>query len=404
MADVVVDDHLEWIRERLAASGVDPTNSPETIMRIIDEAIDVLSGPLSVAEREDLAQTLQAAILGLGPLQPLLDDPSVEEIWLNSPSRVFVARNGVPELTTVILSDQEVRDLVERMLHHSGRRLDLSSPFVDAMLSGGERLHAVIPPVTAGHWSVNIRKHVQKARSLADLVEVGMASSAMAAFLRASVVAGLSIVVSGATQAGKTTLLRALLGEVPRTRRVISCEEVFELGLSNRDCVSLQTRPGNFEGRGEVTLRDLVRETLRMRPECLVVGEVRGAEALDLLLALNAGVPGMATVHANSAKEALSKLTMLPLLAGENVRSDFVVPTLASSVDLVCHVDRDSSGRRRVTQILYLPGRVEADRIETSLLWAFDGVRTKRASGSADLYARFAAAGVDLSSFAGAES
>lgn len=265
MADEAIDDHLDWIRERLAAGGVDPATSPETIDRIIDDAIDMLSGPMSVPEREDLARSLQAAIVGLGPLQPLLDDPSVEEIWLNSPSRVFVARNGVPELTTVILSDQEVRDLVERMLHHSGRRLDLSSPFVDAMLSGGERLHAVIPPVTAGHWSVNIRKHVQRARSLADLVEAGMASSAMAAFLRASVVAGLSIAVSGATQAGKTTLLRALLGEVPRTRRVISCEEVFELGLSNRDCVSLQTRPGNLEGRGEVTLRDLVRETLLVR-------------------------------------------------------------------------------------------------------------------------------------------
>ncbi|MDY5505598.1 MAG: CpaF family protein, partial [Schaalia hyovaginalis] len=154
MADEAIDDHLDWIRERLAAGGVDPATSPETIDRIIDDAIDMLSGPMSVPEREDLARSLQAAIVGLGPLQPLLDDPSVEEIWLNSPSRVFVARNGVPELTTVILSDQEVRDLVERMLHHSGRRLDLSSPFVDAMLSGGERLHAVIPPVTAGHWSV----------------------------------------------------------------------------------------------------------------------------------------------------------------------------------------------------------------------------------------------------------
>lgn len=389
-------DHAEWIRERLASGGLDPAASSEAVSGIVDEAIDLLSPPMSQQAREDLARELLAEVVGLGPLQPLLDAPDVEEIWLNSPERVFVARNGVPELTTVILSDQQVRDLVERMLHHSGRRLDLSSPFVDAMLRGGERLHVVIPPVAGRHWSVNIRKHVQRARSLDDLVRAGMLAQSMADFLRASVAAGLSLVVSGATQAGKTTLLRALVSEVPRTRRVISCEEVFELGLTNRDCVSLQTRPGNIEGRGEVTLRDLVRETLRMRPECLIVGEVRGPEALDLLLALNAGVPGMATVHANSAREALSKLTMLPLLAGENVTTSFVVPTLASSVDLVCHVERDERGRRRLAEILHLPGRVEGDRIEVSELWAFDGVHPRRGGGSVELHERFARAGYDL--------
>lgn len=396
MADPSHADHAEWIRERLSAGGIDAASSKEAITGIIDEAIDLFSAPMSQQARSELAEELRAEIIGVGPLQPLLEDPEVEEIWLNSPQRVFVARNGIPELTTVILTDQQVRDLVERMLHHSGRRLDLSSPFVDAMLQSGERLHVVIPPVAQRHWSVNIRKHVQRSRSLGDLVRVGMLSQSMAGFLRAGVASGLSIIVSGATQAGKTTLLRALASEVPRTRRVISCEEVFEIGLTNRDCVSLQTRPSNIEGRGEITLRDLVRETLRMRPECLIVGEVRGPEALDLLLALNAGVPGMATVHANSAREALSKLSMLPLLAGENVTTTFVVPTLASSVDLVCHVERDEYGRRILSEILHLPGRVEDERIEVSQLWNFDGTRASRGTGSVELHERFARAGYDL--------
>ena len=388
--------HAAWIRERLARRGIDPQTQTEATTALVEEAIDRLSEPLAPAERAERVRELMSEIAGLGPIQALLDDPDVEEIWINSASRVFAARGGVSELTTVILGDQEVRDLVERMLHHSGRRLDLSQPFVDATLRGGERLHVVIPPVTGRHWSINIRKHVQRARSLADLVRVGMVPEPMAQFLRASVASGLSIVVSGATQAGKTTLLRALAGELPRSRRVISCEEVFELGLTNWDCASLQTRPGNIEDRGEITLRDLVRETLRMRPECIIVGEVRGPEALDLLLALNAGVPGMATVHANSAREALDKLTVLPLLAGENVTTSFVVPTLASSVDLVCHVERDASGVRRLSEILALPGRAEGDRIEASELWTFDGAGVHRGAGGLDMHERFAAAGFDL--------
>ncbi|MDC4233797.1 Flp pilus assembly complex ATPase component TadA [Actinomyces sp. B33] len=391
------DAHVAWIRDRLASRGIDPFSQADATAALVDESIDALSDPLTPLEREERFAALVAEVSGLGPIQPLLDDPTVEEIWINSSSRVFAARGGVAELTTVILTDQQVRDLVERMLHHSGRRLDLSQPFVDATLRGGERLHVVIPPVTGRHWSVNIRKHVQRARTLADLVDAGMVPRPMADFLKAAVASGLSVLVSGATQAGKTTLLRALAGELPRPRRVISCEEVFELGLTNWDCVALQTRPGNIEGRGEITLRDLVRETLRMRPECLIVGEVRGPEALDMLLALNAGVPGMATVHANSAREALDKLSILPLLAGENVTSGFVVPTLASSIDLVCHVERSPGGSRRLAEIIALPGRTEGSRIESSDLWSYDGTSVRRGPGGLDLHERFAAAGFDLS-------
>ncbi|WP_051259302.1 CpaF family protein [Schaalia suimastitidis] len=396
MADQWIDQLLPYVREQLARAGIDPFASSEKARYVIEAALDSTGRPLPPDDRTDAVAHLLAEVSGLGPLQALLDDDDIEEIWINAPTRVFVARHGVPELTTIILSDTQVRDLVERMLHFSGRRLDISQPFVDAMLRGGERLHVVIPPVAGTHWSVNIRKHIQQAHSLRDLEAVDMVAPPIARFLRAAVQVGLSIIVSGATQAGKTTLLRALAGEVPRTRRIITCEEVFELGLLHRDCVALQTRPGNLEGRGEVKLRDLVRESLRMRPETLIVGEVRGPEALDLLLALNAGVPGMATVHGNSAKEALSKLTMLPLLAGGNVTTGFVLPTLASSVDLVCHVNRERSGHRRITEVLALPGRVEGESIETSLLWTVDDARIHRGGGTLDAHERFAAAGFDL--------
>lgn len=394
---------LQWVRDEVTARAIDPYEHTETVTRIIEDALD-RSGELYMgAEREEYLASMLAEVAGVGPLQPYLDDPEIEEIWINEPTRVFVARGGSPELTPLILGDQQVRDLVERMLHHSGRRLDLSQPFVDAMLRGGERLHVVIPPVAGRHWSVNIRKHIQRSRSLEDLVAAGMVPPQVGRFLAAAVASGLSILVSGATQAGKTTLLRALTGAIPRNRRVITCEEVFELHLPNRDCVALQTRPGNVEGRGEITLRDLVRETMRMRPEVLVVGEVRGAEALDLLLALNAGVPGMGTIHANSAREALAKLSMLPLLAGENVTSQFVIPTVARSVDLVLHVHRDRSGRRYLREVLSIPGRVEGERIEAAEVWAWDGHELRRGSGGSEWHERFQQAGFDLSTVLGGE-
>ena len=200
------------VREGLAAGGIDAARDPRAVRALIDRAIDTHAPDMLPTQREQVEADLMDDICGLGPLQVLMDDPSVEEIWINSASRVFVARGGVAELTSLILTDEDVRTLVERMLHHSGRRLDLSSPFVDAMLAGGERLHVVIPPVTGQSWSVNIRKHIQRARTLDDLVAVDMVPPPMRDFLAAAVCVGLSVLVSGGTQAGKTTLLRALAG------------------------------------------------------------------------------------------------------------------------------------------------------------------------------------------------
>ncbi|PNI10094.1 pilus assembly protein CpaF [Arthrobacter sp. AFG7.2] len=313
-----------------------------------------------------------------------------------SPNEIFVARNGESELTSLSLTEQQVRDLVERMLKSSGRRLDMSSPFVDAALPDGSRLHVVIPDVTRKHWAVNIRKFVVKASRLDHLVELGTLTPQSARFLGAAVSSGLNILVSGATQAGKTTMLNCLAASIGSRERVITVEEIFELQFPLRDVVGLQCRQPNLEGEGEIPLRRLVKEALRMRPDRLVVGEVREAESLDMLIALNSGLPGMCTVHANSAHDAVTKICTLPLLAGENISSAFVVPTVASCIDLVVHCSRHPNGRREVTEILSLGRRVENGIIESSPVFTMaEGILQARAN-SMPAAEKFSRAGYDV--------
>lgn len=390
------------VRELIRRRGIDPVRDRPGVTALVDEVIadydarSVLGAVPPLVEPGAAHKAVLDAVAGFGPLQVYLDDPDVEEIWINTPQQVFVARHGEAELTTTILTAPQVRELVERMLKVSGRRLDLSSPFVDATLPGGERLHAVIPDVTRTHWVVNIRKYVVRADHLDDLVALGSLPPDAATFLTAAVRAGLNFLVSGATQAGKTTMLNALAGAMPVRERVISCEEVFELRLAARDWVAMQCRQPNLEGAGEIPLRRLVKEALRMRPDRLLVGEVREAEALDLLIALNAGVPAMCTIHANSAREAVTKLCTLPLLAGENVSDRFVVPTVASCVDLVVHLGHDARGRRRVREVLAIPGRTEQGVVETAEIFAWRDDRLVRADGFPPHPERFARIGVDL--------
>lgn len=291
-------------------------------------------------------------------LDALLADPTIEELWVNAPDRIFIARDGMPELTSCVVTSADISLWVERLLMHSQRRLDLSTPFVDATLADGSRLHVAIPDVVQSHWSVNIRKFMTRLNSLSQLVERNVMNQQMAVLLEAAIVSGYNVVVAGGTGTGKTTMLNCLIAAVPESERIITCEEVFELSIQHQDHVALQTRAASLEGTGQVTVRELVRQSLRMRPQRLIVGEVREAESLDLLLALNSGQPGMATVHANSTNEAILKLCTLPLLAGENVTSDFVVPTVAAAVDLIVHVTRDTRGVRRVQEIAATTGKV----------------------------------------------
>lgn len=308
-----------------------------------------------------------------GPLFPFISDESIEEIWINTPERIFIARNGRSELTNLLLTDDEVRNIVERALMWSGRRLDLSQPFVDARLPDGSRLHVAIPEITSEHWAVNIRKHLMRNLQLSDLVNLGVLTTEIADFLRSEVSEGTNILVSGGTQAGKTTLLNSLVSAVPMHERVITVEEVFELKPLLPDVIAMQTRGVNIQGDGEIALRRLIKEALRMRPSRIVVGEVREAEALDLLIALNSGLPGMGTIHANSARDAVLKLQTLPLLAGENISQKFIAPTVSSAIDLIVHVNLDKKGFRRVIEIARLTGRVEGERIEIESVFKWDG-------------------------------
>lgn len=359
------------VRSRLRAEGIDPSIDPEAASRITHaevrrhDDLALARGEALIDDEAACVREVMASLSGFGALQPLLDDPEIEEIWLNGTGHVHVAREGTAERTGLRLDDVAVRDIVERMLQSTGRRVDISQPFVDASLPDGSRLHVAIADVVRGSWAVNIRKFLPKYRSLDALAAQGMMPTDVAELLTTAMNDGRSVIVSGATHAGKTTMLGALLASCAGTQRIVTVEETFELAVEGPDLVSLQGRQASLEGTGEITLRRLVKEALRMRPDRLVVGEVRDAEALDLVLALNTGVPGACTVHANSATEAIEKLTILPLLAGRNIDRAFIAPALAASIDLVVHCVRDRAGRRHVQEIIAPTGDIDEGKVRT---------------------------------------
>ncbi|MFJ2533263.1 CpaF family protein [Microbacterium maritypicum] len=361
----------ERVRSRLRAEGIDPSIDPEAASRITHaevrrhDDLALARGEALIDDEAACVREVMASLSGFGALQPLLDDPEIEEIWLNGSGHVHVAREGTAERTGLRLDDVSVRDLVERMLQSTGRRVDISQPFVDASLPDGSRLHVAIADVVRGSWAVNIRKFLPKYRSLDALAAQGMMPTDVAELLTTAMNDGRSVIVSGATHAGKTTMLGAMLASCAGTQRIVTVEETFELAVEGPDLVSLQGRQASLEGTGEITLRRLVKEALRMRPDRLVVGEVRDAEALDLVLALNTGVPGACTVHANSATEAIEKLTILPLLAGRNIDRAFIAPALAASIDLVVHCVRDRAGRRHVQEIIAPTGDIDEGKVRT---------------------------------------
>ena len=302
-------------------------------------------------------------------INELIQDNTVEEIWINGPGHIFVARNGISELTSVVLSENEIIVLVEQLLRNTGRRLDISHPFVDATLPDGSRLHAVIPDITKKWPAINIRKFGSETPKIEFLVKKRMLNSQIATLLKEIVGKSKNILISGTTGAGKTTFLSSLLNTLPANTRIITCEEVFELKLNSSDWVALQTREMNLESEGEVSLRRLIREALRMRPDRLVLGEVRQAEALDLLIALNSGMSGMATIHANSAREAINKLMLLPLLGGPNIQAEFVKKTVGQVIDFAIHLERNQTGFRQVAEIIEVSNDPIGDNIKINSIY-----------------------------------
>lgn len=395
-----VDLLVERVREQARERGIDPKRHKERLEELIADVIASERDSSVPMNRPTNRPTNRMAQSRVEPprvvertLQDYLSDSEIEELWINAPDRIFIARQGETELTPLVMTAQAVQEFVERILLKSGRRLDLSSPFVDAQLEDGSRLHVVIPDLVK-NWTVNIRRHVAPIRSLEDLVASETLTRQAADFLRDSVVAGLNILVSGGTHTGKTTLTNCLLAALPVNERVITVEEVFELSLQAEDSVQMQCRQPNIEGEGEISLRQLIKESLRMRPSRLVVGEVRGAEAFDLLIAMNSGVPGMCTIHANSAKDALSKICALPLLAGSNVTHHFVVPTVASCIDLVVHCELTPEGRREVSEIRAVSGRSDTV-IESEALFVREDGELVRTIGQIPAPTKFERSGLD---------
>jgi pilus assembly protein CpaF len=319
---------------------------------------------LSMAERDALLDELVQGILGLGPLQPLLDDPDVSEIMVNGKDEVYVEVHGRIRRTAVrFASDREIVELIDRIVAPLGRRIDESSPMVDARLKDGSRVNAIIPPLALKGPCLTIRKFPAHPLGIDDLIRNRTLDERVALFLRAAVRARLNIVVSGGTASGKTTLLNCLSSFIPAEERIITIEDAAELRLQQEHVVTLETRPPNLEGRGEITVRHLVRNALRMRPDRIVVGEVRSGEALDMLQAMNTGHDGsLTTIHANGPREVLSRLETMVLMAGVELPLRAIREQIASAVDLIIQVSRLKSGERKVTHVTEVQG-MEGDVI-----------------------------------------
>jgi pilus assembly protein CpaF len=337
-------------RRAQAASGRDRLAPlPEAVRKLVDEDAAILEP----ATRERLCELILREAVGLGPLEELLADPAVEEVMVNGHERVYVERAGRIERTEVRFpSEQSLRDAIERILTPLGRRVDELSPMVDARLEDGSRVHVVIPPLSVDGPSLSIRRFSGVRPGPRELVELGTLTEELHDQLAAAVAARRSILVSGGTGSGKTTLLNALSAFVDRRERVVTIEDAAELRLRQPHVVRLESRPANVEGRGRVTIRELLRGALRMRPDRIVIGEVRGGEALDLLMALNTGHEGaLSTVHANSPEDALRRIETLALMAGVGLPHEAIREQLGRGLDLVIHLARLSDGSRRVVEV-----------------------------------------------------
>jgi pilus assembly protein CpaF len=340
---------VERRRAEAAAGKAGNGDLIDGVREVVAEHAVILPG----AAREEVIERIVRDSVGLGPLEPLLADPAVEEVMVNGPARVYVERRGLLEETDVAFeSEDELRNAIERILAPLGRRVDELSPMVDARLADGSRVNVVIPPLAIDGPALSIRRFGASRPGPDELVGLGTLTAGQCRLLERAVVARRSLLISGGTGSGKTTLLNALSSFVGPEERVVTIEDAAELRLQQEHVVRLESRPAGVEGRGEVTIRDLLRNSLRMRPDRIVIGEVRGVEALDLLTALNTGHEGaLSTIHANSSADALRRLETLVLMAGVGLPHDAVAEQVRRGIDLVVHLQREPDGGRRVSEI-----------------------------------------------------
>jgi pilus assembly protein CpaF len=366
-------DLLQSLGPKLYDMNMTAEQLESRVRRKLGEVLDLDSTPLSAAERHRVVSEITDDILGYGPLEPYLRDPTVTEVMVNGPSTVYIERDGkIHPTPAAFLDDAHLRRTIDKIVGQVGRRIDESQPYVDARLSDGSRVNAAIPPVSLDGAVLTIRKFAREPYQIDDLISFGTTSGKVARFLEACVRARINILVSGGTGSGKTTTLNVLSSFIPDNERILTIEDSAELRLGKPHTVRLEYRPPNIEGRGEVTIRDLVRNALRMRPDRIVVGEVRSGEALDMLQAMNTGHDGsITTVHANTPRDVLSRLETMCLMAGMDLPVRAIREQVSSAIQLIVHQARLTDGTRRFTHVTEVVG-MEGDVITLQDLFMYD--------------------------------
>ena len=354
-------------------SSTDDKEARKQIRQVVQKLIDDESLPLNAQTQNQIIKSIEEDVLGLGPLEALLYDPTISDILVNGSSQVYVERFGKLELTPVkFKNDSHLMKIIDRIVSRVGRRIDESSPMVDARLMDGSRVNAIIPPLAIDGPSVSIRRFAVDKMALDDLVTRGALTSAMATFLKLAAQSKLNILISGGTGSGKTTMLNAISNFIPNNERIITLEDSAELQLQLPHVLRLETRSANIEGKGEITLRDLVRNSLRMRPDRIVIGEVRSGEAFDMLQAMNTGHDGsLATVHANNARDSLSRLENMVSMAGLDMPAKAIRKQIASAVHLIIQLTRMEDGSRRIVSIQEVDG-MEGEVITLSEIFRYE--------------------------------
>ena len=362
--------------QRLGTRLFEATNEEQmqtVVMTEISNLMDARESALSPQERQALVRDIARDVMGLGPLEQFLDDPTVSEVMVNGSNNIFVERSGILERTNVrFISEEHLRRVIERIVSSVGRRIDESSPMVDARLADGSRVNVIVPPLSLDGSILTIRKFAKDPFTVTDLIAMGTFTDAFASVLAASVEGGMNVLVSGGTGTGKTTLLNVLSSFIPRTDRIVTIEDAVELQLHQEHVIRLEARPQNTEGNGEVTIRDLVRNALRMRPDRIIIGEVRGAEALDMLQAMNTGHDGsLTTVHANAPRDALSRLETMVLMAGYDLPTRAIREQISSALNLIVQIERARDGSRRISHLTEVVG-MEGEIITLQDIFRYD--------------------------------